>query len=294
MDKRKYNRVAEDKQQLQQFAGDVCDNLENIPTEEQVTQIAKAAIQADKDIISQIKMEYDEEDNITKFYFPKEILILAIELNTHILYFKDGIAVDYSGSTVEGYELDDIVTTGDNPYLAFVGDLSEQIINSLVYINYQNSTLGQIQNNSYNLFFPQSNEVEAYEGTSLLPTNIIFSGWTLHRAIKDGNILWLVLAGTIENNSGVASSISTMFELSLPSYISSKIYRLDGTKVSENYSTENIITVACGTVNSAYKNYNVYSIEINKIIVNIPASQISETGKMRVEMRLPLFLDIGE
>ncbi len=54
---------------------------------EKVPNIIDSAIQADKDIISQIKVEYDEQHNLTKFIFPKGIL--------PIRFFDDKVDSDY-------------------------------------------------------------------------------------------------------------------------------------------------------------------------------------------------------
>lgn len=120
----------------------------------------EGAIQADKDIISQIEVEYD--DGYTYFTFPKGVMPLSITLNTHRLFFKDGNdVVGENGQTVEGYELDDKVLEDGYFVISFVGDVSEQVINGLTYIQFNGDA--RFIENTYNLFFPASGGTKLYK-----------------------------------------------------------------------------------------------------------------------------------
>ena len=91
----------------------------------EVNPIIESAIQADKDIISQIKMEYNEDNDITFVNFPKNIMPLNITFNNKTLYLLEGYLVDYNGNVVEGYALDDYAINDDNLYFAIVGNISD-------------------------------------------------------------------------------------------------------------------------------------------------------------------------
>ena len=44
--------------------------VDEIPSEEEITNLAKLAIQADKDVLSQITVEYDSDNDETVISFP--------------------------------------------------------------------------------------------------------------------------------------------------------------------------------------------------------------------------------
>jgi len=120
-----------------------------------VSKLVEQAIQADKDILSKIKVEYGgEDDKITYYYFPKGIMPLSITINTHTLFFKDYQAVGSNGNPVEGYETEEMIFSNTDNYISFVGDISEQVINNLVYVNFNSSVPFPLIGNSYYLFFP--------------------------------------------------------------------------------------------------------------------------------------------
>jgi len=156
---------------------------------EEVESIANQAIQADKDIISQIRMRYIEDDDATYINFPKGIMPLSITINTHLFYIKDNKLVNFLGEEVEGYEIYDISIDDGSFYFAIVGDITEQIINKITYINFNGENV-QLINNTYNLFYPQTDVEEVVE--------------TVNEAIEDGRIE--IPAGmesiTLINNSG--------------------------------------------------------------------------------------------
>ena len=139
-------------------------------------------------------------------------------------------------------------------------------------------------------------EVIAYEGTSTLENDLVFTGWTLHRAIKDGNILWLVGSGKILNNSSSTASIYSLFSITLPSNISSKIYRTDGTTCDNTYVNSNIIgafPINVGTLTSA-NNILVKCTNVNKLDFEAQSSiNVNASSDQTFNFRIPIFLDIG-
>ena len=136
--------------------------------------------------------------------------------------------------------------------------------------------------------------VVAYEGTSSLPTGVVFENWTLHRAIKDGNILWIVCAGNINNTTAEAVSITNIFEISIPSEISSKIYRADGSTCNNSFTTNGAITSFVGARDNAQQVFRLNSNEANKLLLILNGSySISANYSVRLDVRFPIFLDIG-
>lgn len=109
-------------------------------------------IEDDKNIISQIKVEYDKENGVTNFIFPKGIIPLSITLNNNELFFKDLQIVNAGGILVEGYTFDDLANINGNMTLSIVGDLSNQIINGIAYLRFYGSLSHPIQN-TYKIFF---------------------------------------------------------------------------------------------------------------------------------------------
>lgn len=289
-----FTKILEFKRKHNKLVKEVEDVEQNIPS------IVEQAIQADKDIISQITMVYDEEGDYTDIIFPKGVMPLSISLNTHPLYLKIPKLVDNTGSEAEGYELDgygyiedDYGHAKDNLCITVLGDISEQVINSLTYIQYNGLPL-PIQN-TYNLFFPQTGgeEVVAYEGTSLLPTDVIFEDWTLHRAIKDGNILWIVCSGTIKNTTSSSQSLTDLFKIILPSEIAEKIYRIDGTKCSESYTSFDYVLGYPGISKYTNQVFNVRCSTPNELIIQ-NTTNMNANEESHFNLRIPIFLDIGE
>ena len=142
--------------------------------------------------------------------------------------------------------------------------------------------------------FKGNEQVVAYEGESGLPTDVAFTQWALHRAIKDGNTLWVVVAGSIENNSGSATTPDLLCTITLPESISSHIYRQDGTTLN-NTSSNSMILTACGTSSSAVARFSIISGGTNIIEVHQSAGgqSIPSGSSGRIDLRIPLFLDIG-
>ena len=134
----------------------------------------------------------------------------------------------------------------------------------------------------------------AYEGTSLLPTDVVFTDWSLHRAIKDGNMLWIVLTASITNNTSGSQSISDIFSLTLPSGISSKIYRQDGTTCNDAYSSNPYITYFSGNKDSSNGAFIFQSLSANSFTLSMGSPfSLGNGSSVRLYVRIPLFLDIG-
>lgn len=163
-----------------------------------------------------------------------------------------------------------------------------------IYIDLSTNTCYRWSGTLYVLVGSATSDVVAYEGTSLLPEDVVFEDWTLHRAIQDGNILWIVLTGSITNNSDSSASPTDIFEITLPSSISSKIYRQDGTTCDNARSSDSTILYATGTQESQTKRYFVYSESANKIkLTLLTPTSISSGTYAKIDCRVPIFLDIG-
>ena len=139
----------------------------------------------------------------------------------------------------------------------------------------------------------QDDEVIAYEGTSLLPTDVVFENWTLHRAIKDGNILWIVGTGVIKNNSDSMAYVAGLFNITLPTEISSKIYRKDGTTTNNAYSSSGDIAYIIGIKDTNTVRYTLSANTINVIEIYSSSISLASAGTVEFDFRFPIFLDIG-
>lgn len=135
--------------------------------------------------------------------------------------------------------------------------------------------------------------VVAYEGVSMLDTGVAFADWTLHRGIKDGNVLWIVICGKIVNNSGAQNTPYNICKFTLPSEIASKIYRADGSKVSESYTLNEDVLSYIGTQNTNNKTFIFKSFTANELQIVVSAAPISDGSSARFDLRVPIFLDIG-
>lgn len=155
-----------------------------------------------------------------------------------------------------------------------------------------------IQNDGEKKFFSieagGSEEVVAYEGVLQLPTDVVLTDWTLARAIQDGNILWITLCGQIRNNTQSSQSITNVYSVLLPSSIGDKIFKADGNPISQAGGS-NQITQAVGIGGTASKIYNIGCSAVNTIMVGFSSSQSITAGQSyKVDLRIPLFLNIGE
>lgn len=136
----------------------------------------------------------------------------------------------------------------------------------------------------------------AYEGVSQLPSGVTFESWSLHRAIKEGNILWFCATGAITNSTASSVSLGTIATVTLPSEISSKIYRVDGSacNVAGDPSYAGV-TIGVG-VFSGYEAGNLWlnSELANQIDMIFAAKTLGANESIRIDFRIPIFLEIGE
>ena len=151
----------------------------------------------------------------------------------------------------------------------------------------------QVGNQKYKV---GGSEILAYEGTSLLSSGVVFENWTLHRSIKDGNILWVVLSGKITNTSGSSKTEYSFFSVTLPSQISSKIYRLNGTTCDNAESSSPEILNAVGYKSNSNNPvfYYLSSVTANVLQLTCSGLAIDNNGSAYVDVRIPIFLDIGD
>ena len=137
--------------------------------------------------------------------------------------------------------------------------------------------------------------VIGYEGTSLLPTDVVFENWTLHRAIKIGNILWVILCGVIKNTTASTFTQTNLFSITLPSDISSKIYRADGTTCDSNYSSDVNVATQPGATGAQSNVFRLCSEVANVLYLdNTFGTTIPANDSKFVNVRIPIFLDIGD
>ena len=143
---------------------------------------------------------------------------------------------------------------------------------------------------------PIGSDVESFEGTSLLPTDVVFENWTLHRAIKIGDILWIVLAGKIKNNGSASATINNVIEITLPENISSKIYRMNGTNCSQSPLGDGWDLCVQAEVywSGNPTRLDIVSNAVNKITLTNVGKSLSSGSSAIANLRVPLFLDIGE
>lgn len=121
----------------------------------EIETIVNDAIANDREMIKQIEVFHDGE--VTHFMFPAGVMPLSISLNAHELFFlgvslESVMVVNGNGEEVEGYTLDEYLVEEGAIDLIFEGDLSEQVINKLTYILFDNEPFPII--NTYSLFFP--------------------------------------------------------------------------------------------------------------------------------------------
>lgn len=135
--------------------------------------------------------------------------------------------------------------------------------------------------------------VVAYEGTSLLPTDVVFEDWTLHRAIKDGNVLWVVLTGKISNQGISSATIDKLFSITLADEIASKIYTTDGLTVLVNDATKDVITYWRGAKAGSTGTFALTSRGAKNLTLEIGSFGLSEGSSVFLDVRIPIFLDIG-
>lgn len=151
------------KKEIDEVKKDLDSAVETIPTDAKITALANSAIQADKDIVSQIVMEYSNEEDITRFIFPKGIVPLKMYSengNDDYVYFdyKIGILVDRDNVEVLGFylEVNDETSQVIICYEGYYQDTIENLIYELVY--FLATSIDKIEStlyfNAYYLFNP--------------------------------------------------------------------------------------------------------------------------------------------
>ena len=160
------------------------------------------------------------------------------------------------------------------------------LIVTLLTINKQSRVYSAVSRTYY------IGEPIAYEGTSALPSGASFSDWTLHRGIRDGNILWMTLVGQIINDSGSSIGPAEVYSITLPSALSSKIYRQDGTTCNNAYSSSTQVLFGNGVQGTTTARFSITSASANTLSVWVLNAINSGTSAF-VDLRVPIFLDIG-
>lgn len=120
----------------------------------------KGLIQADKDILSQIDVDYDG-DEFTTIWFPVNIMPINIKTKEHgDLYFLNGKLVDTGRNRV--YEIDEFYED-EGFHIVIIGEFTDTII-GLEWIGIINGNK-QILQNTYNFYYPASAGTKLYYHT---------------------------------------------------------------------------------------------------------------------------------
>lgn len=163
-----------------------------------------------------------------------------------------------------------------------------------IYIDLSTNTCYRWSGTLYVLVGSATSDVVAYEGTSLLPEGVVFEDWTLHRAIKDGNILWIALVGKITNTTGSSATVNDVFEITLPETISNKIYRTDGTSCDQAYTSEQLVLIYYDNYANQPTQFRLKSPTANKLTYSSTNGFTLGSNVSAVfNVRIPIFLDTG-
>lgn len=129
-------------------------------SEEEIGEIANP------DILSKIKMEYSEDDDLTYITFPKGIVPLSITFGVETLFFKGRRFVNDCGIEPGGYDIDDYYSQNDHLEIDVNGDITEQLITGMTYVKHDSDYIRPVSD-SLILFNPS-----LYSGTKLYRHNI--------------------------------------------------------------------------------------------------------------------------
>ena len=103
-----------------------------------------------------------------------------------------------------------------------------------------------------------------------------------------------MLSGKVTNTDTSDHIISTIFKVTLPSDIASKIYRVDGTSCDSGTYTQARILWYSGQSGYTVGTFLVSSESANEITITESSSPSLSSGLSReFNLRVPLFLDIG-
>lgn len=118
------------------------------------------AVQADKEVISKIKMTYDEQGSFTDIYFPKGIMPLQIRallsgIDTDMYFrFDNDEIVDENGTKLFDCEYH-AITQGKLNITIANQDLTNTLeIKSMTYIVFDSNSSVKLINDTYHLYFP--------------------------------------------------------------------------------------------------------------------------------------------
>ena len=181
-------------------------DIAGTPTEADITALANSAIQADKDILSKITYEYDENDNETTITFPKGVFPLSFANFSYdeTLYFDTGSDLvlnnlnEPKGSIV-GY---------DNFVIIIEGEVYSSENDSLLYLLGNNVSFSI---NTYYLFNPIT-ELKTINNESLIGSgNINISGGSkLYNHIITGTFSSIAIIFNVYSKKAEAYTSSTL------------------------------------------------------------------------------------
>ena len=116
-------------------------------SEEEMEHYVSGAIEASQDIISQIVIQYDSDDNETKLIFPKGILPIEMyfrdfesESNLYFNYYEELVYNGDSKEFVGSLSFEEVSTGIYKIAVTFEGDLREDVLEELLYINSSNGS----------------------------------------------------------------------------------------------------------------------------------------------------------
>ena len=88
-------------------------------------------------------------------------------------------------------------------------------------------------------------------------------------------------------------SFENIFDITLPEALSSKIYRNDGTTCNQPYLSSYSILLDLVKIGANIFNVSLISFETNKLRVQLGQQSLNSGSSIQVNIRIPIFLDIG-
>ena len=161
-------------------------------TEQQV----KDLIEADKDIINQIEIEYDEDNDLTTFVFPKGVIPVCLYFNEYA--DEEDLYFDYLNNKLYSFSRDlsedtSIDFNNNSLTLYISGDLTNDKVNCLLYLNESgvgNGFLYGFEIAWQNVLKPQPNGTKLYNHSIKFANNVeCIAVSTLSTPITDYNDL---------------------------------------------------------------------------------------------------------
>lgn len=213
---------------------DILETEEDIPSSADVSEAIKQAIEADKDIISQIVVTYDEDNDRTILKLPSNVLPLKFyDLSLELQGITDGTVyfnyleltiVDDNNITVGGIEFNE---TENYCILSFDSlNFTELEGGELSYCLFNHS---DYELNTYNLYHSNLEGIRDSLGHKRFVEGDItcetiagltqtYGKWSL-----SGSHLMVVIAGNFENGT-VMTAQTFASNIDIPSWIKDKIY----------------------------------------------------------------------